>query len=155
MSLAAAVRVSGPTQLGRRLIVMQLTYVPIGLLATLAPDALAALAFGILGLLVGATLHEGGHALAYWQFVDRAAELTIVSVALVPVLVRSPSAHRHRWVAAAGPLLPAGVGVSTVICAAALDSQGGVAFGVGLALHALGVIPGNSDGDTVWGLDES
>lgn len=123
------------------------------LAAVVAPGPLRLLAVATAALLLGAALHESGHALAHWHLHrGRSRESVLVlSRAGLPLAVRAEGPVSRR-VAAAGPAGAGAVGLLVLGVAVVTGLPVWWAVALPLVLHVAGLVPGCSDGDVVWGL---
>jgi hypothetical protein len=141
---------SAGAALRRRMVVLWLVgallTVQLAVLAT--PSAGGAVVVLPTALALGVALHEAGHA----------AALAGVSAALVLAGPRTYVVHapvgpaRRRWVGAAGPALPAALGVLLVAGASRFAAVGAAVGGCVLAGHAAGLTNLTGDGRSACGL---
>lgn len=125
----------------------------LAILCARAPTPLGYLLVMMLSLVASSWIHEGGHVLAYWRSAGagRAVVRGRFGVA-TSVLVPDPR-RAVRRIAAAGPIAAGVVGIVLIVPGRALGSHELVLAGSAFCLHALGLLPGCSDGNRVWGLD--
>lgn len=109
----------------------------------------------LLGLLVSSWCHESGHVVTYWR-IRRNQENVLVHHCFglaLSVTVRNPEVG-CRVVALAGPMGVGMLGCGMLILGMVVASPEVIAVGMAFSIHLLGVLPGTSDGNRVWGLED-
>lgn len=116
----------------------------------------------ITSIFLSAAVHEAGHALAYWWVVARHhglaphsadTEVRLHSRYGLAMSIGTATVVQDRFVIAAGPLLPTVLGSVVLVTNLLLSGPFALtAAGAAFALHALGLLPGNDDGDRLWRL---
>jgi len=106
-------------------------------------------------LLLSTWFHESWHIIAYWIVAQRHAPIVVHHWGGVAFSVTVPNPRQAaRMVALWGPSGVGLLGVGLIAWGTQLSLGELVAVGVSFAVHLVGLLPGCSDGNRVWGLDE-
>ena len=130
-------------------------WVAAGIPAWAAPRPLSAALIGLFALLGSSWLHEAAHVAAYWWARGGPEPVVVRSTysLATSVTVERPRLAESR-VALAGPASASLAGLACIGIAWATGSLTLWTVGCALLVHLLGVFPGSSDGNRIWGLSE-
>lgn len=146
---------TGPAQLRQVMVRGALPPAALAVLCLAAPVPLGYLLLMIFSLISSSWVHEAGHVLAYWR-IGGTGRVVLRSRYGMGLSVAVPDPGRAtRRVAAGGPLAACAVGLALLALGYAVGSGSMLSAGAAFGLHVLGLLPGCSDGNRLWGLDRS
>lgn len=131
----------------------QWPYYILVVVAYLVPNSLRFVVISLCALVISTSIHEAGHICAFW-LLNEVSAVRIYSILGVFFRVRVHS-EPTRLIALMGPLAPSLLGVLLILLGCAINETVLIILGSAHCMHLVGLLPGNSDGDKIWGLSAS